>query len=190
MTLFRTAGPALEPVTLAEAKQFLRVGHDSEDALIGGLIKAAREDVERVTGAALIEQSWRLTLDDWPAGATVLLHRYPLKQVADVTVYGADGDAAVINPDDYVADGNSNPPRIRFAQTPDPVRVINGIEIDFIAGFGDAGPDVPDQLRRAILLLVAHWYEFRASVGPQDQPVSYPLGYDRLLATWKQRRLV
>lgn len=189
MTLFRTVEPALEPVTLAEAKAFLRVDHDSEDALIVGLIKAARQDVERSTGAALIDQTWRLTLDDWPASASVAVHRYPLKQVVGVTVYDADGDSAEIDPADYVVDGNASPPRIHFKRRVTSGQPVNGIEIDFVAGFGDAGPDVPDGLRRAMLLLVAHWYEFRASVGPQDQPISYLPGYDRMLASWKQRRL-
>lgn len=190
MTLFRTVEPALEPVTLAEAKAFLRVDHDSEDNLIASLIAAARQDVERTTGAALIDQTWRLSLDDWPQSGTVAVHRYPLRQVLGVTVYDANGDGVEIDPDDYVVDGNSSPPRIHFREAVASGQPMNGIEIDFTAGFGAAGPDVPDSLRRAILVLVAHWYEFRASVGPQDQPVSYPLGYDRLLASWKQRRLV
>lgn len=189
MTLFRTVEPALEPVTLAEAKAHLRVGHDSEDALISGLIAAARQDVERTTGAALIDQTWRLAQDYWPVSASVVVNRYPLKQVLGVTVYDADGDGTEIDPNDYVVDGNASPPRIHFRKTVASGKAINGIEIDFTAGFGAAGPDVPDGLRRSILTLVAHWYEFRASVGPQDQPVSYPLGYDRLLSSWKQRRL-
>jgi uncharacterized phiE125 gp8 family phage protein len=48
---------------------------------------------------------------------------------------------------------------------------------------------VLDLLRRAILLLVAHWYEFRASFGPNDQPVGYPVGYERLIAGYRLRRL-
>ena len=44
-------------------------------------------------------------------------------------------------------------------------------------------------LRRAILLLVAHWYEFRAEFGAGDQPVSYPAGYERMIAGYKARRL-
>jgi uncharacterized phiE125 gp8 family phage protein len=65
---------------------------------------------------------------------------------------------------------------------------MNGIEIDFTAGFGEAGTDVPDLLRRAILALVAHWYEFRG-VYDAGQPVSYPAGYDRMISSYRARRL-
>lgn len=54
MTLIRTGAPAVEPVTLVDAKAHLRITHSSEDDLIGGLVRAAREDVERATGMALI----------------------------------------------------------------------------------------------------------------------------------------
>lgn len=168
----------------------LRISHDSEDDLISGLIRAAREEVERATNAALIDQTWRLTLDDWPETASVAVHRWPLKQVLAVTVYDADGAGAELEPGDWLADGEANPPRIHFERKPPPGQAINGVEIDFVAGFGSAGPDVPDALRRAIQMLVAHWFEFRSHVGPDNQPVGYPQGYDRLIASWKPRRLI
>jgi len=189
MTRFRTLPPEAEPVTLAEAKAYLRLQSDSEDDLIAGLIKAAREDVERTTGTALIDQGWRLLLDAWPANEIAMLTPFPVKEVTAVTAYGSEGEAWVLNPGDYFLDANSRPARLHFETQPEPLRVMNGIEIDFTAGFGEAGPDVPDLLRRAILLLVAHWYEFRAQVTAQDQPVSYPAGYDRMIAGYKGRRL-
>lgn len=41
------------PVTLAEAKAFLRAGHDGEDGLIQTLIEAAQARVEGEVGEAL-----------------------------------------------------------------------------------------------------------------------------------------
>lgn len=45
------------PVTLAEAKLFLRVEHDAEDALIQTLIDAARARVEGEVGLTLASTS-------------------------------------------------------------------------------------------------------------------------------------
>lgn len=189
MTLIRTIAPAVEPVTLVEAKAHLRITHTSEDVLIGGLIVAAREDVERTTGLALIDQSWRLVLDRWPKDDMVPLQRHPVKQVLSVTIYDSEGAASLVNPTQYQLDSLSRPARLHFERAPERLRRMNGIEIDFQVGFGEAGTDVPDLPKRAMLLLVAHWYEFRTGFGPADQPVSYPAAYDRLLSSYKARRL-
>lgn len=189
MTLIRTVEPSAEPVTPAEAKAHLRIDHSSEDDLLAGLIRAAREEVERATGLALIDQSWRLALDAWPCSGAVTILLHPVREILSVTAYGPDGEASLIDPATYQADTASRPARMMFARPPAALRAMNGIEIDFTAGFGEAGTDVPDLLRRAMLLLVAHWYEFRTAFGPKDQPVGYPAGYDRLIAPFRTRRL-
>jgi uncharacterized phiE125 gp8 family phage protein len=186
MTLFRTVEPALEPVTLLEAKQELRIDHEADDVLIQSLIRAAREEFEASTGMALIDQHWRLALDRWPRG-TVSLRRGPVREVTSVTVYGSDGEAMVLDPAVWQADIAGA--RLQLRERPGPGLTLNGIEIDFRAGFGEAGTDVPDLPKRAILKLAAHWYEFRASFGAGDQPVSFPSGYDRLIATCRRPRL-
>ena len=189
MTLLRTVDPTAEPVTLAEVKAHLRLSHASEDGLLNGLIRAVRDDVERATGLALMDQSWRLALDRWPRGGCVLLMRHPVREILSVTAYGAEGEASLIDPADYEFDLVSRPARLHFGNPPAAFRAMNGVEIDFSAGFGEAGTDVPDLLKRAMLVLVAHWYEFRATYGAADQPVSYPQGYDRLIAGYRARRL-
>lgn len=189
MTLFRTGEPAAEPVTLAETKAHLRIDADGEDDLLDALIRAARDEVEKATGMALISQAWRLALDDWPAGNQVQLCRHPVREILSVTAYGAGGEAALVDPASYQFDPLSRPARLHFETRPQPLRVMNGVEVDFSAGFGEAGTDVPDLLRRAILVLVAHWYELRAHVDPADQPASYPPTYARMIAGYKARRL-
>ena len=44
---------------------------------------------------------------------------------------------------------------------PAPGRLALGIELDVVVGYGDAAVDVPEPLRQAIRLLIAHWYENR-----------------------------
>jgi hypothetical protein len=64
--LERITQPDIEPVTLAELKTHLRefssLSTDKEDQLTS-LVTAGREWVEDYTGRALIEQQWRLTID-------------------------------------------------------------------------------------------------------------------------------
>lgn len=189
MTLFRTSGPDVEPVTLADAKAELRIDHDSEDDLLTGLIRAAREEVERTTGLAMIEQGWRLALDRIPSSGFVLLRRGPVREITAVTAYGTDGEAFVLVASTYQFDPLSRPARLHFDTPPTDLRVLNGIEIDFTAGYGEAATDVPDLLKRAVQMLVSHWFEFRASYGADSQPVSFPQGYERLLSSFMARRL-
>jgi len=189
MTLFRTAGPDAEPVSVADAKAHLRIDHDSEDELIAGLIRAAREEVEQTTGIAMLEQGWRLAVDAVPESGVLLLRRRPVREVASVTLYGSEGEASLVDPGDYQLDTLSRPARLHFAGRPAGLRAMNGVEVDFTAGFGEAATDVPDLLKRAVLTLVAHWYEFRASFGAEEQPVSHPDGYRRLLSAYLPRRL-
>ena len=189
MTLFRTVDPSVEPVTLVDVKANLRLDHNSEDTLLTGLIRAARDEVEKSTGLALIDQSWRLALDRWPRNGCALIAKHPVKQVLSVTTYGPDGEASVLAPGSYQLDAMSRPARLHLSSETAPLRAMNGIEIDFLAGYGEAGTDVPDLLRRAIQVLVAHWFEFRAAFGPDEQPVAFPLGYQRMIAGYRARRL-
>jgi len=91
------AGPAVEPVTLAEMRAYLRLDDDAEDELVAALIKAARLVAEAACGRQLVEQSWRLTLDRWPCGRAVLLPLSPLIRIERIRVFdrfGAPEDLA------------------------------------------------------------------------------------------------
>ena len=162
MTAIVTTPPALEPVTLEEARAQLRVTTSEEDALLGRLIAAARGQIELATRRALITQGWRLYLDAWPSGRVVRLPVAPVASVGAVTVYDGDGLPVALDPGDYRLEAATNPPRLKVkAGEPAGLKGFNGIEIDFTAGYGAEAGAVPGPLRQAVLLLVAHWFEHR-----------------------------
>lgn len=192
MALIRTGAPATTPVSLAETKAHLRVDASDEDTLIASLIDVAVSHVERALGIALITQGWTVVRDAWPGGWLVELPLAPLQSVASVTTYDADGAGTVFDASDYFVDTASRPPRLVLHGTapwPAPGRRANGIEIALTAGFGDAATDVPEPVRQALLMLVAHWYENRepAPLGPG--PVEVPATAAGLLAPWRPVRL-
>src|SRR5690606_17557111 len=114
MTLFQTVAPEVEPVTLVEVKQNLRIDHDSEDDLLASLIRAARENVEAKCGMALINQQWRLSIDGLPRSNLALLRRYPVRTITSVTIYGDDGEASLVDPDLYSLHAGYRPARLQF----------------------------------------------------------------------------
>lgn len=183
MTMKLIKPPALEPVTLAEVRQFLRLADNSEDGLLDGLVKAARETLEAQTGLALINQTFRLYIDQWPSCGLVKLGKYPVQSIVSVTAYREDGTPVVIADHDLHLESASRPARLYIAS-----RMANSgaLEVDFVAGFGETGKDIPDALRHAILTLVAHWYEFRGVYGAAQQPVSYLPAFERAVGLWRK----
>ena len=188
MTLIQTDPPLAEPVTLAELKAHLRIDVGDEDELLEGLIRVARAHLEAVTGVALMSQGFRLFLDDWPRSEVIQLMRTPVQTIDAILVYDADGVAQDQDLTGMLLDATAKPARLVVRERSRPGPPINGIEIEFTAGFG-AGTDVPPELKRAILIHVAHLYEFRGAVTADMQPASIPEGYDRLIAPWQRRSL-
>ncbi|MEP7456789.1 phage head-tail connector protein [Phyllobacterium sp. SB3] len=183
MTTTLIKPPALEPVTLAEVRQFLRLGDTSEDKLLDGLIKAARETLEKQTGLALINQTFRIYVDQWPVRGLIKLGKYPVQSIVAATTYHGDGTPVSIASQNLHLEAGSRPARLYIASR---VQVSNAIEVDFICGFGETGQEIPDALRHAILTLVAHWYEFRGVYGATQQPVSYPPAFERAVGLWRK----
>jgi uncharacterized phiE125 gp8 family phage protein len=176
-------GPAMEPVLLAEMKAHLRLDGTAEDDLLGALIAAARVAVETEIRRVLIEQSWRAIVDDWPADG-VVLPVVPALGVDEVRAIDGDGAATVLAPDDYafdVVDGS--------VELINPVAEAASYEIDFTAGYGPSGLDVPQPLRQAIRLLVTHWFENRSAATLGDTAIAMPLGYREIVAPYRRMAL-
>jgi len=62
------------------------------------------------------------------------------------------------------------------------LRPYRGICVTFTAGYGDAGSDVPQNVRAAILLVLAHLYEHREDVVIGTISSALPKGVDALLS--------
>jgi uncharacterized phiE125 gp8 family phage protein len=180
MTYSQIAAPAAMPVTLAEAKAHLRVTSDTEDDTITSLIAAATQYLERDTGQSLLDQQWRAYFDAVPRDGVLELMRSPVRGIVAVTIYDSAGNPTELDGSEYYVNLVSRPARVRLVDGVTAPMRANGIEIDFDTGYGEAGTDVPDMLKRAVLVLVAHWFEFRGVFDAADQPVSVPALYARL----------
>jgi uncharacterized phiE125 gp8 family phage protein len=179
--------PAVEPLSLAEAKAHLRVAHDDDDDLIAALIAGARGHVEALTHRALITQTWRLMRDAWPADGRIAVLPAPLQALAAARVYDADGVAQALDLDAFVADTISAPGVVSFPpwSVPAPGREQAGIELDVTVGYGDAATDVPAPLTLALRLLLTHWYENRGVVASGGEAALLPVGVAALIGPYR-----
>lgn len=183
MTLIEA--PAIEPLTLATAKNHLRVDLSDDDTLITTLITVARRVAERSTNRALITQTWELVRDYWPRVDYIELPRSPLQSVTSV-IYTDTADAQhTLDTSIYLVDTDHEPGRValKFAQIW-PTTVLqtrNGIRIRFVAGYGGDASDVPGDITQAMLLLIGHWYENRETINIGNIVNEIPLAASALL---------
>jgi len=166
-----TTAPATEPVTETEAKLHCRVDHATEDAIFTRLIEVARIQCEAISGRAFITRTLTAYLDYWPGWCFELPYP-PLASITSIKYYDDAGSAAAtIDSSNYIVDVNSEPGRVAFVSGYPPpsvsLREINGVEIIYTAGYGNAAA-VPDQYKQAMLLLIGHLYENRESVVVQQ----------------------
>ncbi|MGD9540599.1 head-tail connector protein [Methylocystis sp.] len=183
--------PAIEPVSLADAKSWLREDGADEDELIQALIVAARMTLEAYTRRFFITQSWRLVFDCWPdevaSRAALYIPFAPFEAATAIRVFDANDAAQTLDAASYRAAASSDGGRIVFSSAPPaPGSKTDGIEIDFDVGYGALASNVPQPLRHAILVLVAHWREHRGDDGDDVLPnavaqLAKPFRRERLL---------
>jgi uncharacterized phiE125 gp8 family phage protein len=180
--LVRVTEPAVEPVTLDEAKAWLKITGTDDDAIVTGLIKAARGMFEAHTGLALIDTAYRAEWDALPrvgsyVGALISreleLPRSPLKAsspITAVTYLDSAGAVQTFASGNYVVDGARDPSRYArlwlkdTADWPDLGEFPGALRVEFTAGYGSAASAVPEEIKVCLKLLVAHLYEQRAPV--------------------------
>jgi uncharacterized phiE125 gp8 family phage protein len=190
MSAILLTAPAVEPVSLDEARAFLRVEYHDDDEGIAALAAGARIHVEAATRRALITQSWRISLDGWPADGRLEVRPGPLQSLSAACVYDLENMAHDIDLQAFVLDLAASALVFAPWAVPAPGRPNAGIALDVVVGYGDAAIDVPEPLRQAIRLLIAHWYDNRGVVvaGAMTSPV-LPQTVAALLAPYRMLSL-
>jgi uncharacterized phiE125 gp8 family phage protein len=176
-SLVRSVPPAVEPVTLAEAKAHLRVDTADDDTYIAAIIKAAREWCEEYLDRSLVHTQWTMRMDSFPR--EFVLPRPPMATSGTVTAtaitYTLETQAVeTLDPATYRVDRHDTPGRIRvvYAGTwPAHLFDENSVTV---------------AIKHAMLFLIAHFYENRLPVvGTGAVPQQLPLSARALLDSVK-----
>jgi uncharacterized phiE125 gp8 family phage protein len=160
MSLRLITGPTTYPVTLAEAKMQCRVDGTDENDLINTYISAATSHVESVTGRAIISQTWELVLDDF--SDAILIPKGPVQSITSVKYFDTAEAEQTLAADQYTLDNVSDPAwlvRPEGVTYPEVADGVNNVIIRFVAGYSA----LPPEMKAAIMLLIAHFYDNRST---------------------------
>ena len=179
--------PDKQPLTLNEVKLAARMDDDftDDDAILTALIRVASEAFETYTGLSGISRTYRAFLTHWPRAEMARdwegfregpedwlngpprdleLPRPPLQSVTHIKTYDDADAATTYAASNYFVDTASKPGRVVLrtgSAQPLPTRVANGIEIEFVAGYGSNPADLPEQARQGMSQLVVYLNERR-----------------------------
>lgn len=183
-----TAEPAVEPVSIEEARAHLNIaeGDDTFDTELNIYIKAARGHVENHCGIKLINQTVSLKASSWCD-----LERLPVAPVTAIaSVKYLDTDGAEQTLDSAVYETNLEAPlqpevRLKVNQTWPAIRCVrDAIRLVGTAGYGAAAAAVPEPIRQALLLMIGDWFRNRED-STAERLTELPRGAAALLADYR-----
>lgn len=150
-SITRVSQPSSEPITLAEAKESLRIpsGQTIDDSYIQGLISAAREQAEQFIDRAICMADFVIVYDQFSGNR--LNVKYPASSVTSVAY--RDYDLAEVSPS-FTYDALLN--EIFFNESISGT----GLKINLTSGLTSG---YPESLKQAIKLIVGDLYTGRTS---------------------------
>jgi len=178
--------PVLPLLTLAEVKAQCRIDHAEDDTYLESLVLAATSHLDGYTGTlgvALCPQTWAQSFRFWQV--EFVLPVWPVKSLTHVKYFDTAGVEQILSPDLYRVFAGDGPhvilnrgPLCSRQDRPD------AITITWVAGHNI----VPQAIRHAAAMLVAHWYSEREAVNPGSSVSELPFAVNALLAPYRKVR--
>jgi uncharacterized phiE125 gp8 family phage protein len=192
MILTEVSAPPAAAVPVRAFAEHLRLGSGfaddgSEDAVLELYLRAAMAAIEARLGRALLARDFSWTVSRWRADACQALPVGPVRSVAEVRLVDAEGVETVADPEGWSVMRDSQRPRLvgKFGRSLPRIPRAGRAEIRFNAGFGEGWDEVPADLRQAVFLLAAHFYENRA----EGAAGSLPFGVLVLIEAYRATRI-
>ena len=167
MVLTEQTAVPLAALPMAEFKAHLRLGtgfsdDDIQDPVLESFLRAAMSAIEARTGKILIERSFSWIINAWRDSAGQAFPVAPVTDILSFFLNNVGGDPIVIDFSLYRLEQDSQRPVLRPTGAALPTIPTGGTaQLFFAAGFADSWDDLPADLAQAMLLLAAHYYEYR-----------------------------
>ena len=159
-----------------------------QDPVLESYLRASMAAIEARTGKILIEREFSWTLTGWRDDRRQPLPVAPVSAVTAVMMIDMNGDETFANRDAWYLEPDNQRPSLKATATCLPSIPTNGsVRIGILAGFGPEWGDLPADLAQAVMLLAAHYYEYRHDVS-HGRP-AMPFGVSSLIERYRTVRL-
>lgn len=192
MTLNEEGAVPASALPVQEFKDHLRLGTGfagagGADGYLEELLRAALAAVEGRTGKALLARDFRWSVTCWRDADAQALPIAPVSAVLSLAMVDRAGTETPVDPARYWLERDLQRPRLRATGAALPTIPTGGTaQVVFTAGFGPAWADVPPELRHAVLLVAAGYFERRHEEGAE--PGALPFGVMALIERWRTVR--
>ncbi len=160
-----------------------------QDDLLEGFLRAALTAIERRISKALFQRSFVWELSDWTSQSAAALPLAPVSDLTSVNLVDAQGTELALPLDGYFLERDDHRPILRSRSGGLPTLASGtSVRLRFVAGYGPAWADLPADLTQAVLLLAAHYYEFRSETALSDGCM--PFGVTALIERYRPFRLM
>jgi uncharacterized phiE125 gp8 family phage protein len=192
MMLVEQATVPVAALPVAEFRDHLRLGSGfADDAVQDGVLetclRAALAAIEARTGKAILRRDFRWSVSAWRDLARQALPLAPVAAITRLAIVDRTGAETMIGPERYALARDTHRPALVAQGFLLPSIPVGGsAEIMFTAGYGVVWSGVPADLRTAVFLLAASYYETRAGTG---DGTGFPAEVNALLPPYLQVRL-
>jgi uncharacterized phiE125 gp8 family phage protein len=194
MILTEISAPPATSVPVRAFAEHLRLGSGfaddgSDDQVLELYLRAAMAAVEARIGRALIARRFSWTVTRWREEASQGLPIGPVTEVEEIALLGPEGTETLVEPERWSLLREGPRPRLTGRSGRSLPRIPRGghAEVRFTAGFGTEWETVPADLRQAVFLLAAHYYENRSETGQSASAM--PFGVLVLLEAYRSLRI-
>lgn len=186
MGLMCITPPSGYPVTVAEAKAYMNVEHDADDALIESLIASAVEVGQNITRRQFVQAQYDATFRRFPARGPLELPMPPMVSVDGVFFLDTTGVEQQLGSGAYTVDGFSLLAGLRplyLASWPATATDPNAVRVRFTCGWPiseDTSPGVwtgPENIKHWIKQRVATMYEQREALANGQAMAELPRSF-------------
>jgi len=178
--------PSVEPWLLASVKTLMSIPDTQSDTALTSYIKSARLTAEKFLNRKLITQTLELALQDF--SDSMELPYGPVQSITSAKYDDEDGTEQTVTSTNYDLDtyGPRHYCRAAYDYTWPSVRPHhNNVRIRYVAGYGNAGSDVPEDIMQAQLILIGHWLRFQKEAESGIGPTRIPRQFYDLLTPYK-----